>query len=142
MCCREQVPLHHCSGVAQTCVLCFEGKIRQVLNNLVGNAADAMYPTGGRLLVRTRDGRNWLTGSKGLVLTIADTGPGMSPQILQKAFQAFFTTKGMEGTGLGLWVSKEIVSRHHGELRLRSSQREGHTGTVFALFLPYEAATR
>ena len=127
---------------ARTPVFCFEGEIRQVLNNLIGNAIDAMHPMGGRVLLRTRDGRNWQTGKPGLVLTVADTGPGMSPQTSQQPFEAFYTTKGLGGTGLGLWVTKEIVDRHDGQIRLRSSQQRGHTGTVFAVFLPYEAATR
>ena len=121
---------------------CFEGEIRQVLNNLIGNAIDAMHPSGGRLLVRSREGTNWKTGRAGLVLTVADTGPGMPPLTLKKIFEAFYTTKGIGGTGLGLWVSKEIVDRHHGTLHVRSSQDEGHSGTVFTLFLPFDAVSR
>jgi PAS domain S-box-containing protein len=122
-------------------VICFEGDIRQVLNNLVGNAIDAM-PAGGRLLLRSREAADWRTGRKGLALTIADTGVGMDAQVRQKIFDPFFTTKGIGGTGLGLWVSQEIVQRHNGALRVRSSQREGSSGTVFILFLPFDAATR
>jgi PAS domain S-box-containing protein len=123
---------------AQQSVICFEGDIRQILNNLVANAIDAM-PAGGRLLLRSREATNWRTGRKGQVLTIADTGVGMDAQILQKIFDPFFTTKGIGGTGLGLWVSQEIAERHKGTLRVRSSQREGSRGTVFALFLPFDA---
>jgi PAS domain S-box-containing protein len=122
-------------------VVCFEGDIRQVLNNLVSNAIDAM-PSGGRLLVRGRQGTSWSTGRKGIVLTVADTGEGMSPQVLKDIFDAFFTTKGIQGTGLGLWVSQEIVTRHNGALNVRSSQRQGRSGTVFALFLPFVAECR
>jgi PAS domain S-box-containing protein len=122
-------------------VICFEGDIRQVLNNLVGNAIDAM-PTGGRLLLRSRAATDWRTGRNGLTLTIADTGVGMDAQVRQKIFEPFFTTKGIGGTGLGLWVSQEIVQRHNGALRVRSSQREGNSGTVFALFLPFDATIR
>lgn len=121
-------------------VVCFEGEIRQVLNNLVGNAIDAM-PTGGRLLVRSRDGTDWKTGRPGLILTVADTGSGMDPQTRARAFEAFFTTKGESGTGLGLWVSEKIVKRHHGVLRVRSSRREGHKGTAITLFLPWDGMT-
>ncbi len=127
---------------AQRPVECFDGEIRQVLNNLVGNAIDAMHPEGGRLILRSRDGRNWKTGKKGLVLTVADTGTGMSSAVLRKVFDAFYTTKGIGGTGLGLWVSREIVARHHGELRVRSSPDERHRGTVFTLFLPFDAVQR
>ncbi len=123
-------------------VLCFDGEIRQVLSNLVGNAIDAMHPLGGRLLVRSREGRNWKTSQRGLVITVADTGQGMSPQTLLKVFEAFYTTKGIGGTGLGLWVSKEIVDRHEGSIRVKSSQNEAHRGTVVQLFLPYAAAKR
>jgi PAS domain S-box-containing protein len=126
-----------------TCpVLCFEGEIRQVLSNLIGNATDAMQSSAGHLFVRSRDGHNWKTGETGLILTVADTGPGMSSKTLKRVFEAFYTTKGMSGTGLGLWVSQEIVARHHGELRVRSSEATNHHGTVFALFLPHKAAIR
>lgn len=123
-------------------ILCFDGEIRQVLNNLVGNAIDAMHPTGGRLLLRSRESYDWKLGKYGLNLTIADTGSGMPPLVARKAFEAFFTTKGIGGTGLGLWVSHDIVQRHRGSLRLRTSQREGHSGTVFTLFLPFDAVKR
>ncbi len=121
---------------------CFEGEIRQVLSNLIGNAIDAMHPAGGRLFVRSRGARDWKTGRKGIALTVADTGHGMSPQTRQKVFEAFYTTKGIGGTGLGLWVSKEIVDRHHGCLYVRSSNRKGQSGTVFVLFLPTQAVDR
>src|SRR6202012_4935172 len=56
-------------------VRCFEGEVRQVLSNLIGNALDAM-PNGGRLILRGREGRNWRTGEAGVVITVADTGTG------------------------------------------------------------------
>jgi PAS domain S-box-containing protein len=120
-------------------VLCFEGDIRQILNNLVSNAIDAMQ-SGGRLLVGSREGTDWRTGRKGLVITVADTGAGMDAKVLQSIFDPFFTTKGIGGTGLGLWVSLEIAERHRGRLKVRSSRREGKSGTVFTLFLPSEPA--
>jgi PAS domain S-box-containing protein len=123
-------------------VLCFDGEIRQVISNLIVNALDAMHPRGGRLVLRSREGHDAATQRPGLILTIADTGTGMSPETVSKAFEPFYTTKGIGGTGLGLWISKEIVERHHGHIRLRSSQHPSHTGTVFTLFLPFEAATR
>jgi PAS domain S-box-containing protein len=122
-------------------VTCFTGEIRQVLSNLIGNAIDAM-PSGGRLIVRSREATHPQSGAPGLVLTVADTGTGMSPATLKKIYAPFFTTKGIGGTGLGLWVSSEIVGRHHGSLRVRSSRREPDHGTVFTLFLPFAAAPR
>jgi signal transduction histidine kinase len=123
-------------------VMCFEGEIRQVLNNLIGNAVDAMHPLGGRLLLRCRAATNWSNHMKGLTVTVADTGTGIPHFEQNKIFDAFYTTKGIGGTGLGLWVSKEIVARHHGKLRMRSSQHEGRSGTVFTLFLPFDAVDR
>ncbi len=122
-------------------VSCFEGEIRQVLNNLVGNGIEAMYSKGGRMLVRSREATNWRTGRKGTAFTVADTGVGMSPQVRKKIFDPFFSTKGVGGTGLGLWVSREIVERHQGSLRVRSSQREGRSGTIFTFFLPFDLDT-
>ncbi len=119
---------------AQSPIVCFEGEIRQVLNNLVGNAIDAM-PQGGRLLVRSREATEWRSGHRGLVLTIADTGIGIDSETQSQIFEAFFTTKGIQGTGLGLWISAEIIQRHHGRILTRS--RKGR-GTVFSIFLPYE----
>ncbi len=82
-------------------LLCFEGEIRQVISNLIGNATDAMQEKGGRLLMRSRNRRNWQTGQTGLVLTVADMGPGMSGKTPKRIFDAFYTTKGEAGTGLG-----------------------------------------
>ena len=101
-----------------------------------------MHPLGGRLLLRSRKATHWPTGRQGLMLTVADTGEGMSHFVQQQMFEAFFTTKGIGGTGLGLWVSKEIVDRHDGALHVRSSQKPGHSGSVFTLFLPFDAPQR
>jgi signal transduction histidine kinase len=122
-------------------VHCFEGEIRQVLSNLVSNALDVM-PGGGRLLVREREATNWRTGEPGVSITIADNGSGMTPEVQARIWNPFFTTKGVTGTGLGLWVSKEIVQRHRGELNVRSSRSPTHHGTVFTLFLPFDAVIR
>jgi PAS domain S-box-containing protein len=128
---------------ADRAVRCFEGEIRQVLSNLVSNAIDAMQPmSGGRLLLRSRVGRDWTTARPGLVITVADTGGGMPASINGRVFEPFYTTKGINGTGLGLWVGSEIVRRHNGTLLFRSSQKEGHRGTAFTLFLPFDAVTR
>ena len=119
-------------------VTCFDGEIRQVLANLVGNALDALGTAGGRLLLRTRSASHGRTGTKGVVFTVADTGEGMSKETKSRIFDPFFTTKEFSGTGLGLWVSKGLVERHQGSLRVRSSQRPPGKGTVFTLFIPLE----
>jgi PAS domain S-box-containing protein len=114
-----------------------EGEVRQVLLNLIGNALDAM-PLGGTLILRSRQDRDWKTGRMGVRATVADTGEGMTPETRAHLFEAFYTTKGAEGTGLGLWVSSEIVKKHGGNIRVRSTRSCGKSGSVFSVFLPSE----
>ena len=116
-------------------VTCYEGEIRQILNNLVGNAIDSMK-TGGRLIIRTRDSRNWNTGAAGVRIIVADNGHGMPRDVMRRVFEPFYTTKGINGTGLGLWIARGIVDKHQGMLQIYSSTRPSRTGTVFSLFLP------
>jgi PAS domain S-box-containing protein len=119
-------------------LFCFAGEIRQVFANLVGNAIDAIS-AGGRLQVRARRSRNWTDPSqKGVRFVVADTGAGMEPEVRERVFEAFFTTKEVIGTGLGLWVSQEIIEKHRGLMRVRSrtAQDGKGSGTVFELFLP------
>ena len=71
-----------------------------------------------------------------MILTIADTGTGMTAVTQQKLFEAFYTMKGIGGTGLGLWISREIIDRHHGGVSVHSSDRPKRSGSVFRLFLP------
>jgi signal transduction histidine kinase len=118
-------------------VLIHDGEVRQVIANLVSNATDALGEE-GRLALRVAPSRHPRTGASGVVLTVADTGHGMTPETLARIYEPFFSTKGATGTGLGLWVSLEIVEKHGGTLRARSRvgtlQRPG--GTVFRFFLP------
>ncbi len=116
---------------------CYEGEVRQVLHNLVSNAIDATR-TGGRLLIRTSKTWLWKTGVPGVKITIADTGCGIAQETLRRIFEPFYTTKGINGTGLGLWISQGIIDKHHGLLKVRSSVREGKTRSVFSLILPID----
>jgi signal transduction histidine kinase len=136
---NSQVHVHQRHRASRT-LLCNEGEILQVLSNLIGNAIDAMHGHGGRLLLRSRVGKDWRTGRPGIVLTVADTGGGMSAETRSQIFEPFFTTKEISGTGLGLWISEEIVKRHRGSLRVRSSMSAQRSGTVFALFVPSDEA--
>ncbi len=121
-------------------ILCFENDIRQVLNNLIANSIDAMRQ-GGRLVVRAHDATDYQGNRKGIRITIADTGHGMSPAVRARIFEPFYTTKDLNGTGLGLWISSGIVNRHQGRLTLRTTDHPIHHGTVFTLFLPYAEIT-
>ncbi|HEX4155637.1 MAG TPA: PAS domain S-box protein [Acidobacteriaceae bacterium] len=112
-----------------------QGELRQVLVNLVGNALDAMAG-GGRLMIRSRIYR----GDKpGVRLTIADTGEGMSRETMGRLFRPFFTTKSSTGTGLGLWLSLEILNKHGASIRVRS--RSG-VGTAVSIFFPERPAAK
>lgn len=70
---------------------------------------------------------------------IADNGSGIKPELRHELFEPFFTTKGNKGSGLGLWISREIVQKHGGSIRLHSRTTPGCSGTVFSVFLPAEA---
>jgi PAS domain S-box-containing protein len=112
------------------------GELQQLFSNLLNNALDAME-MGGKLEVSVRLSRNWRTGSDGVRVTIADSGPGVPLSIRKNLFQPFFTTKSQTGTGLGLWVVKQIVDKHSGTIHLRSRLGRGSGGgACFSVFIP------
>jgi signal transduction histidine kinase len=122
---------------ADPMIFAHDGEIRQVLANLIGNAIDAVSE-GGCIVVRTQSARDWKHDRRGVAITIADDGMGMDSATSARVFEPFFSTKGMTGTGLGLWVSHEIAVKHQGRIRLRSRQavNDKSSGSVFRLFLP------
>jgi len=101
-------------------------QLKQVTLNLVMNAVEAM-PGGGRLTVATRRG-----GDGEVALTVADTGPGIRPEILPRIFDAFVTDKD-GGTGLGLTITYDIVQRHNGRI---AAENRPEGGAAFTLWLP------
>lgn len=130
----------------QLALHCFAGEIRQVIANLVGNSIDACVATGGRLLVRAWPSRDWKNPERaGFRFVVADTGSGMPPEVRERLFEPFLTTKQATGTGLGLWVSHEIIMKHQGAVYVRTraagqrpggAKENGRTGTVFQFFIP------
>jgi PAS domain S-box-containing protein len=120
-------------------LLCFAGELRQVFANLIGNAVESMK-NGGRITIRVRPGTDWRTGDRGVRVTIADTGSGMSSETRKHMYDAFFTTKGSGGSGLGLWVTARIVRKHRGHMQVRSRRAPQLCGTVFTLIFPYAGA--
>lgn len=114
-------------------VLMNRTEFQQVIVNLIVNAIHAM-PDGGTLTLRTSD--TDLDGKPGLVIEVADTGVGMTPEVMQKIFDPFFSTKRRQGTGLGLSISQTLVTRQGGKI---SAESEPGRGTTFAIWLP-EAA--
>ena len=110
------------------------GELRQVLSNLLTNSLDACT-AGCSICVRVY-AANDTKGVSGVRVVVADTGPGIPRKNLQSVFEPFFSTKKETGTGLGLWVSRELVEKQGGQLRMRSSDTGRRTGTVFSIFLP------
>jgi PAS domain S-box-containing protein len=117
-------------------VLGSAGELRQVLSNLLANSLDACA-SGAKIRIEANsaiDPRN--TSRAGVRITIADTGLGIPPEHLESIFEPFFTTKKDTGTGLGLWVSRELVEKHGGTMRVRSRTTDPLCGTIFSIFLP------
>lgn len=115
------------------------GELRQVFSNLLANSLDAIDEK-GTIKLRVSLGTNFSTGRRCVRITVADNGQGISQSSRQHIFEPFFTTKGTVGTGLGLWVSKQIVDKHAGTIRMRSSNNGERRGTVFSVVLPVSPA--
>lgn len=111
------------------------GELRQVLSNLLANSLDALSQK-GRITIRASAARHSSDGSARVRITVSDNGKGIEPAALAQIFEPFFTTKGTTGNGLGLWVTKQIIEKHCGEIRLRSSTSGKHQGTSFSITLP------
>ena len=125
-----QTCFSHCGKVPV-----YADQLRQVFSNLLLNAVDAMLE-GGKIQARVSEGHEWAGhGRHGIRVTIADNGPGMTPDVLSQIFQRGFTTKSA-GHGIGLSVVNGAVQKHRGVLHVRSSTQPIRHGTVFALFLP------
>jgi PAS domain S-box-containing protein len=115
------------------------GELKQALSNLISNAADAVN-TNGTIWVKLACIET--TEGNLVQLIIEDDGPGVAVEHVDRIFEPFFTTKKDVGTGLGLWVTKEIVSRHGGSIRVHPRDGEGVGGAAFAVLLPCAADVR
>jgi two-component system, NtrC family, sensor kinase len=114
----------------------FPAQLRQVFSNIVRNAIDASL-TGGRIRIRVtptvlmRDVKE-----PAARISVVDNGVGIPKKNLEKIFDAFFTTKELKGTGVGLWLSSTIVHEHRGQIQIRSSDEVGRSGTCISVLLP------
>ncbi len=114
----------------------YAGELRQLFSNLLANAVDAVQ-TRGALAVKISQTRNWSGDRRpGVRISIGDNGGGIAAEHLSKLFEPFFSTKGATGTGLGLWVAKQIAEKHGGRITVRSSPRAAQHYTVVSVFLP------
>ncbi|SEG04177.1 PAS domain S-box-containing protein [Bryocella elongata] len=116
----------------------FPAELRQVFTNLLTNALD-VSATGSVIDVRTRP-YSLRGGPAGFEVTVKDQGTGITLEDMAQLFQPFFTTKGEQGTGLGLWVSQGIVHKHGGSIHIDTNVTTEHHGTTIAVFLPFGAA--
>ena len=122
-----------CDGNLQ--IETMHGELRQVLSNLLLNSLHALGKN-GRVILRASVYPCSTGGERCVRITVADNGGGISLSALPQIFEAFFTTKGAVGNGLGLWVSKRIVDKHGGSLRVRSCTSGPRRGTSFSVVLP------
>ena len=118
----------------------FPAELRQVFTNLLTNAAEAagkdgLVQVGAALHERNSAETRGL--ERGVMVTVHDDGPGIEAAVRPRLFQPFFTTKGEQGTGLGLWVSRGIVHKHGGVIEVESSTGAEH-GTTVSVFLAVE----
>jgi signal transduction histidine kinase len=126
------VEVHRKYGDLQE-VECIRSQMDQVFLNLLANAAQAIPGPGAITIETRREGAL-------AVIAIADTGPGISPEVMGRLFDPFFTTKPVgEGTGLGLSISYEIVKKHDGEIRAESP---GDGGAIFTVRIPLARTAR
>jgi PAS domain S-box-containing protein len=116
-------------------VIGFPVELRQVVLNLVSNAIQAM-PQGGKLRLHVHEATDWRTGGRGPALSVLDTGTGIRREDAKRLFEPFFSTKASKGTGLGLWISRDILRRYDGRITYRSYHRAGQCVTCFRVFLP------
>jgi signal transduction histidine kinase len=121
----------------------YSNELRQMLINLIQNAMAAIGSR-GRILVRVQLRRALENvGQQGYSITIADTGPGIDQQHRPRLFALFFTTKGEQGTGLGLWLVRSMVEKQGGRIlfRSRTAKECDKPGTIFNIWIPLEPAT-
>jgi signal transduction histidine kinase len=117
----------------------FPAQLRQVFSNLIRNAVEASFPD-GEIWIRTSDTRFWNgAGARAVRVVISDQGVGIPPENIERIFDAFFTTKDLKGSGIGLWLCSTIVHEHGGTLRVRSTTRPTRSGTCLSVLLPTDS---
>jgi PAS domain S-box-containing protein len=119
-------------------VTAVNGDLRQVFSNLIANSLDAVQRQ-GTIKLRASTHRRPGSGEAAVRVTIADNGAGIAPDVLPHIFEPFYTTKGSAGTGLGLWVSRQLIEKYGGSIRVRSCSKGARRGTTISVILPAAA---
>lgn len=117
-------------------VYVYPGEMRQAFGNLIANAVDAMAEAGGKLRVSCFNSTDMRSQRKGVRFVFSDSGSGIRDEHLRHIFDAFFTTKDLKGSGIGLWLTTEVTSKHRGSIRVRSRTSGRYRGSIFDIFLP------
>ena len=115
------------------------GELRQVLANLLVNSLDAI-DLDCRIVLRASVSIDPNNGRRRVRITVSDCGHGMEAATAKQIFNPFFTTRGSVGTGLGLWVCKQLIEKNGGSIQVRSNTGGARRGTTFSVVLPGEAA--
>jgi PAS domain S-box-containing protein len=115
----------------------FPAELRQVFTNLIHNALEAI-PQRGKIIIECAIAQT----EKDVCVAITDNGSGISEGNMTRLFQHLFTTKGVNGTGLGLWVSKGIIEKHGGSIEARTESASGASGAQFIVILPRRFPTQ
>jgi PAS domain S-box-containing protein len=119
-------------------ILALPGELRQAFANLLGNAIEAVGKQNGAITLRACHSRDWRSGRNGMRVVVADNGLGMPVSVRDRIFEPFFTTKGESGTGLGLWITSDIIRKYQGTIRIRTTTHGKHSGTHFSVFFPFD----
>jgi signal transduction histidine kinase len=112
------------------------GEMLQVFSNVIANAIDAMR-RGGKLFISLH--KTTRVDGDGIQMIVRDDGVGINQENLSKIFEPFFTTKGNLGTGIGLWVTRQLVERRGGQISVTSSAEAGKSGTNVTIYIPFAA---
>jgi PAS domain S-box-containing protein len=131
---QQQIQL--ASDLLEHCVVeGFPAELRQVVTNVLVNGIEAAGPR-GRMRIRLEPAPPEEFRGVGALIEVADSGSGIAETAAQRIFTPFFTTKGEQGTGLGLWVSMGIVQKHGGMIRLQNCGHADYTGACARIYLP------
>ena len=107
-------------------------ELMQIFSNLIANSVDAMA-NGGVLTIKTR-----AVGNEGVEILVRDKGAGIAPENLERVFEPFFSTKGNLGTGIGLWVARQLLEKRGGSISLESNVNFPANGTTVSVFIPFK----
>jgi len=120
-------------------VTAMPGELRQVVSNLLLNSLDSIFED-GKVVLRASSSINPTDQNRRIRITVADNGRGIDQSVLPRIFDAFFTTKGDIGNGLGLWICRQIIDNHGGSIRVRTATAGVYRGTTFSVILPVDTA--